>query len=182
MPRVMAVSFERYGRLYYLDPGERTFHVGDRVLVPTEAGAEVAECVWAPEWIDADEGGGLVDLPVCAGPASAGDLERDADHRRRRAEAKIVARRLIKKHGLAMKIVGVDYLDPASAPEEMVVFYFTAPQRVDFRSSSASSPAASSPASTCARSVRGTPPASPTASAAAAETSAARPSSRTSSR
>ena len=42
MPRVMAVSFERYGRLYYLDPGERTFHVGDRVLVPTESGAEVA--------------------------------------------------------------------------------------------------------------------------------------------
>ena len=134
MPRVMAVSFERYGRLYYLDPGERTFHVGDRVLVPTEAGAEVAECVWAPEWVDAGEGGGLVDLPVCAGPASAADLDRDAEHRRRRAEAKIVARRLIKKHGLAMKIVGVDYLDPVSAPEELVVFYFTAPQRVDFRS------------------------------------------------
>jgi cell fate regulator YaaT (PSP1 superfamily) len=130
----MAVSFERYGRLYYLDPGERTFHVGDRVLVPTEAGPEVAECVWAPEWVDPDEGAGLVDLPVCAGPASDADVERDAEHRRRRAEAKLVARRLIKRHGLAMKIVGVDYLDPATTAEELVVFYFTAPQRVDFRS------------------------------------------------
>jgi cell fate regulator YaaT (PSP1 superfamily) len=134
MPRVMAVSFERYGRLYYLDPGERTFHVGDRVLVPTEAGPEVAECVWAPEWVDPDEAAGLIDLPACAGPAGEADLVRDAEHRRRRAEAKLVARRLIKKHGLAMKIVGVDYLDPATGPEELVVFYFTAPQRVDFRS------------------------------------------------
>ena len=130
MPRVMAVSFERYGRLYYLDPGEQTYRVGDRVLVPTDAGPVVAECVWAPEWVEDD---GLADLPACAGPAAAADLERDADHRRRRAEAKLVARRLIKRHGLAMKIVGVDYLDPATSPEELVVLYFTAPQRVDFR-------------------------------------------------
>jgi cell fate regulator YaaT (PSP1 superfamily) len=133
MPRVMAVSFERYGRLYYLDPGELSYAVGDRVLVPTDAGPEVAECVWAPEWVDPDEGAGLVDLPVCAGPADDAAVERDAEHRRRRAEAKLVARRLIKRHGLEMKIVGVDYLDPATAPEELVVFYFTAPHRVDFR-------------------------------------------------
>ncbi len=38
MPRVMAVSFERYGRLYYLDPGEADYHVGDKVLVPTDSG------------------------------------------------------------------------------------------------------------------------------------------------
>ena len=43
MARVMAVSFERYGRLYYLDPGERDYSVGDRVLVPTDSGSEVAE-------------------------------------------------------------------------------------------------------------------------------------------
>ncbi|SEP63837.1 PSP1 domain-containing protein [Microlunatus flavus] len=131
MPRVMAVSFERYGRLHYLDPGEQTYAVGDRVLVPTEAGPEVAECVWAPEWVSDDDG--FVGLPLCAGRAGEADLERDADHRRRRAEAKLVARRLIKRHGLAMKIVGIDYLDPATAPEQLVVVYFTAPHRVDFR-------------------------------------------------
>ena len=133
MTRVMAVSFERYGRLHYLDPGERTYAVGDRVLVPTEAGPEVAECVWAPEWVSDAEGSGFVGLPVCAGPAADADLVRDADHRRRRAEAKLVARRLVKRHGLPMKIVGIDYLDPATAAEELTVFYFTAPHRVDFR-------------------------------------------------
>ena len=33
-----AVSFNRYGRLYYLDPGDLTFGVGDKVLVPTDDG------------------------------------------------------------------------------------------------------------------------------------------------
>jgi cell fate regulator YaaT (PSP1 superfamily) len=86
--------------------------------------------VWGAEDVDDD---GLTDLPRCAGPATAEDLERDAEHRRRRAEAKLVARRLIKSHDLPMKVVGVDYLDPATADEELVVLYFTAPQRVDFR-------------------------------------------------
>ena len=38
MARVMAVSFTRYGRLYYLDAGAETYAVGEQVLVPTEAG------------------------------------------------------------------------------------------------------------------------------------------------
>ena len=73
MARVMAVSFERYGRLYYLDPGEHDYRVGDRVLVPTESGPEVAECVWAPEWVDEE---GFSELPVCAGLAGPEHLER----------------------------------------------------------------------------------------------------------
>jgi cell fate regulator YaaT (PSP1 superfamily) len=129
MARVMAVSFERYGRLYYLDAGEENYRVGDRVLVPTDGGLEVAECVWAPEWVTEDFG----ELPVCAGRASEVDLERDAANKRRRAEAKIVAKQLIKKHELPMKVVGVDYLDHGTDFDELVVIYFTAPGRVDFR-------------------------------------------------
>ena len=57
MAQVMAVSFTRYGRLYYLDAGGETYAVGEHVLVPTEAGPEVAECVWAPESVgDVDFG------------------------------------------------------------------------------------------------------------------------------
>jgi cell fate regulator YaaT (PSP1 superfamily) len=130
MGRVMAVSFERYGRLYYLDPGARDYRVGDRVLVPTEAGPEVAECVWAPEWV---EDGGFGDLPPCAGPAEEAHLERDAANRRRRAQAKLVAKQLIRTHELAMKVVGVDYVDSGDTYDELTVIYFTAPQRVDFR-------------------------------------------------
>ena len=54
MGMLCAVSFNRYGRLFYLDPGELRPRVGDRVLVPTDDGPEVAECVWAPQWVDED--------------------------------------------------------------------------------------------------------------------------------
>ncbi len=54
MGMMMAVSFTRYGRLYYLDPGQHSPKVGDKVLVPTESGAEVAECIWAPQYVSED--------------------------------------------------------------------------------------------------------------------------------
>jgi len=125
MSMVMAVSFERYGRLYYLDPGPHSLRVGDKVLVPTDDGPEVAECVWAPQWVSEDIGG----LPVCEGPAAAEQLARDERNRVRRAEAKVTAKRLIRKHELPMKVVAVDYVDR----HERITIYFSAPHRVDFR-------------------------------------------------
>lgn len=129
--QVMAVSFEKHGRLYYVDPGEHRPRVGDRVLIPTEAGPEVAHCVWAPEFMHAE---GFSDLPVCAGFASDADLERDEHNRQMRATARIVANRLIRQHKLPMKVVGIDFLDRSDEYDQLVVVYFTAPGRVDFRS------------------------------------------------
>ena len=63
---MMAVAFQRHGRLYYLDPGPYSPAVGDRVLVPTDSGPEVAECIWAPQWVSDEIDG----LPVCAGLAT----------------------------------------------------------------------------------------------------------------
>src|SRR5580692_7675751 len=122
---MMAVSFERYGRLYYLDPGAHAPAIGDKVLVPTDTGPEVAECIWAPQWVPDDIDG----LPVCAGLASDDDLARDERNRKRRAEARITAKRLIREHQLPMKVTAVDYVDA----DNMVTIYFSAPQRVDFR-------------------------------------------------
>ena len=123
----MAVSFERYGRLYYLDAGDHAPRVGDLVLVPTDDGPEVAECVWAPQWVHDEIGG----LPAMAGLASADDVERSDRNRRRRAEARVAAKRLVRQHDLPMKVVGVDYLDRRDPPRFVV--YFSAPHRVDFR-------------------------------------------------
>ena len=81
---MMAVSFERYGRLYYLDPGPYSPGIGDKVLVPTDSGPEVAQVVWAPQWVSEDIDG----LPVCAGLAGDEDLARDEENRRRRAEGR----------------------------------------------------------------------------------------------
>lgn len=125
----MAVAFTRYGRLYYLDPGEHSPRVGDKVLVPTDDGPEVAECIWAPQWVSDDVDG----LPVCAGVATDEHLERDEQNRQRRAEARVVARRTIREHQLPMKVVGVDYVDTRDDVDKLITIYFSAPNRVDFR-------------------------------------------------
>src|SRR5690606_33057164 len=101
MGMVMAVSFTRYGRLRYLDPGPHSPKVGDKVLVPTDDGPEVAECVWAPQWVSEDVDG----LPVCAGFAADDDLARHEQRRARKAEVRVAVKRLIRKHGLPMKVV-----------------------------------------------------------------------------
>jgi cell fate regulator YaaT (PSP1 superfamily) len=121
---VCAVVFQRQGRLYYADPGELTPSVGEHVLYPTGAGAEVAEVMWAPQWVSDDIGG----LPVLAGMAAADDLDAANRSRKKRAATRVVAKRLIREHGLPMKLSGVDY----SGDETTI--YFTAPHRVDFRS------------------------------------------------
>jgi cell fate regulator YaaT (PSP1 superfamily) len=126
---VMAVSFERYGRLYYLDPGPHRPRVGEKVLVPTDDGPEVAECVWAPQYVTEDIGG----LPLCAGVATEADLERDEQNRQRRADARLTTKRLIRQHGLPMKVVGIDFVDRRPDVDQLVIVYFSAPHRVDFR-------------------------------------------------
>ena len=122
---MMAVSFERYGRLYYLDPGAHKPAIGDKVLVPTDSGPEVAECVWAPQWVSEEIDG----LPVCAGLASDDDLTRDEENRKRRAEGRLASRRLIREHRLPMKVTAVDFI----GADNVFVVYFSAPHRVDFR-------------------------------------------------
>ncbi|GIE89413.1 PSP1 domain-containing protein [Actinoplanes regularis] len=131
MGMLCAVSFNRYGRLYYLDPGEFSPSVGDRVLVPTDDGPEVAECVWAPQWVSEETDG----FPKIVGLAADDDLRRDETLRKRKAEAKVAAKKLIKAHELPMKVVAVDHvLDSSGGNGDRTTIYFTAPHRVDFRS------------------------------------------------
>ena len=125
MSRVCAVRFSRHGRLYYLEAGAHRPVVGEYVLVPTDDGPEVAQCVWPAQEVRAQVGG----LPELVGPAGPADLARDERNRRRRAQARVVARRLIRQHRLPMKVLAVDYADRA----HRFTVYFSAPGRVDFR-------------------------------------------------
>jgi cell fate regulator YaaT (PSP1 superfamily) len=125
MGLICAVTFQRQGRLYYADPGSLSPAVGDQVLYPTEDGAEVAEVVWAPQWVSEDVGG----LPVLAGLAGSEDKERAEVSRKKRAAARVAARKLIREHELPMKVSGVDYVHDTNR----TTIYFTAPHRVDFR-------------------------------------------------
>jgi cell fate regulator YaaT (PSP1 superfamily) len=122
---VCAVTFQRQGRLYYADPGGLTLHIGDLVRYPTDKGPEIAEVAWAPQWVDEEIGG----LPVLEGLADDDDRRAAEISRKKRAAARVAAKRLIREHGLPMKLSGVDYLVATSE----TTIYFTAPHRVDFR-------------------------------------------------
>ncbi len=121
------MSFTRHGRLYYLDPGPYDPRVGDKVLVPTDDGPEVAECVWPAQPLAEQIGG----LPRLAGLATAADLDRDSRHRQRRAQARRVVRAAISREQLPMKATGIDYVDTGG--QQRFTVYFTSPGRVDFR-------------------------------------------------
>jgi len=125
MGLICAVTFTDRGRLYYADPGGLTPAVGEHVLYPTDEGPEVAQVMWAPQWTSDDIGG----LPVLVGMAAAPDLDALAEGRRKRAVGRVAAKRLIREHGLPMKVVGVDHVLGANR----TVIYFSAPHRVDFR-------------------------------------------------
>jgi len=125
MGLICAVTFTDRGRLYYADPGALSPAVGDHVLYPTEEGAEVAQVMWAPQWTTEQIGG----LPVLVGMASPADLATLATARKKRAEGRVAARRLIREHHLPMKVIGVDHVLSANR----TVIYFSAPHRVDFR-------------------------------------------------
>ena len=125
MPQLCAVVFQPQGRLYYADPGALTPQVGDRVLYPTSEGPEVAQVVWAPEWVSEEIGG----LPVLEGMAAPDDLDAAELSRKKRAAARVAGRRLVREHDLPMKIVGVDHV----VATNHTTLYFSAPHRVDFR-------------------------------------------------
>lgn len=139
MGMLCAVAFNKYGKLYYLDPAGFSPRVGDKVLIDTDDGPEVADCMWAPQWVDEDTSG----FPRLLGLAQEVDLQRDALMRQRKAEGRIAANRLIREHQLPMKVISVDHTPGAEGipPEEQAwgagprtTIYFTAPHRVDFRS------------------------------------------------
>jgi cell fate regulator YaaT (PSP1 superfamily) len=122
---VCAVVFQPNGRLYYADPGGLTPQVGDHVLYPTDDGPEVAQVMWAPQWVSEDIGG----LPVLVGMAGTDDEQSAETSRKKRAAARVAARKLVREHGVPMKIVGVDHV----VATNHTTLYFTAPHRVDFR-------------------------------------------------
>ena len=130
MGMLCAVSFNRNGQLYYYDPGGLEVAVGDYVLVPVGEQPEMAQVVWASEWVGENTDG----FEKLAGRATDADGKRAAAVRRHKARALVATRRLVRDHDLPMKIIGADVvLADAAASPSVVTLFFSAAKRVDFR-------------------------------------------------
>lgn len=126
MGMLCAVTFTPNGQLHYAEPGELRPEVGDMVLLPTDHGPVAARVVWAAEYSPEETDG----FPVLLGKAGEADLAATEDLRKAKARAMVASRKLIREHGLSMKVLAVD---PQTAAGRIVIYY-SSPETVDFRS------------------------------------------------
>ncbi|NLV88427.1 MAG: stage 0 sporulation family protein [Tissierellia bacterium] len=127
MVKVVGVRFKRAGKIYYFDPGEIDVKLNDFVIVETARGIEFGHVVVGPKEVTEDEI--VAPLKSVIRVATDEDFEIHRENKRKAKEALIICEQKVAEHGLAMKLVDVEY----TFDNNKVIFYFTADGRVDFR-------------------------------------------------
>lgn len=124
---VVGVRFKRRGKAYYFAPGEIRAECGDHVIVETARGLEYGEVCMANRKVPAKD----IVLPLrpVIRLATLEDTEHHEQNKAKEKEAFGICLEKIAKHGLNMKLVDAQY----TFDNTKLLFYFTAPGRVDFR-------------------------------------------------
>lgn len=127
MAEIIGVRFKPVGKTYYFDPQDFEINKGDNVIVETSRGIEYGKVVIGRKEISDDE----LSKPVkpIIRPAQQEDHERYRENKKKEKEAFDICAEKIKRHGLEMKLIEVEYTFDGSK----ILFYFTADGRVDFR-------------------------------------------------
>ncbi|MDO5732511.1 MAG: stage 0 sporulation family protein [Eubacteriales bacterium] len=125
--KLVGVRFRKEGRIFRFDPRDLDYDLGAAVVVDTIQGPELGYIAYLPrEFPDANK---LPELRPVLRHANAEDLAERRAQDEREAEALKTAILLVREHGLAMRLVSVQFF----RDDAKVVFYFTADERVDFR-------------------------------------------------
>ncbi len=127
MTKIVGVRFKPVGKVYYFDPAGFEIKKGEHVVVETARGIELGEVVIAPCTIHEDKV--IKPLKSVIRVATEADVKLRAENAEKEKKAYDICLEQIKKHGLEMKLVEVEYTFDGSK----VLFYFTADGRVDFR-------------------------------------------------
>lgn len=127
MADVIGVRFKPGGKLYYFAPNDQYILQGSMVIVETARGLECGEVVMERRTVPDEE---LThELKNVVREATAEDILRVEENRKKEVEAYNICLEKIAKHGLEMNLVGVEYAFDGSK----ILFNFTADGRVDFR-------------------------------------------------
>ncbi len=127
MPKIVGVRFRKAGKIYYFDPCSRWYDADQKVIVETARGLEIGEVAIIAKNVPETEL--VLPLKKVLRPAGEADLLQHEENLSREAEALEKCQTLILRHGLEMKLVGVEY----TFDRGKIIFYFTADGRVDFR-------------------------------------------------
>lgn len=127
MVKVTGVVFQNGGKLYYFAPGKEKYEKDTGVIVDTARGYEYA--IVKKPYLEVGDDKVVAPLKPIVRIATARDKEIIRRNEERKPEAMSVTQQLIEKHNLEMKLVDCDFAFDGSK----VVFFYTAPRRVDFR-------------------------------------------------
>lgn len=127
MAKIVGIRFHNFGKAYYFDPKDIQFNKGDGVIVETTRGVEYGYVSIANKEVDDSQ---IVQpLKPVIRKATEKDVEINEANLAKTPDAKKIAEELILKHNLNMKLIDAEFTFDGSK----VVFYFTAPTRIDFR-------------------------------------------------
>jgi cell fate regulator YaaT (PSP1 superfamily) len=127
MGQYVGLKFREQGQVYFFSAAPYVVKVGDHVLVKTDEGAGLGRVVVLRE--EPPEGLAEEDLKPIYRPAGQEDLDTRDENDALAKEAYAFCRKCVQRHRLDMKLVDVEvYFDRSK-----MIFYFTAPGRVDFR-------------------------------------------------
>ena len=127
MTEVISVRFKSCGKNYFFDPAGIAVNKGDKVIVETAKGLELAECTYGNHSVE--DTAVVQPLRPVVRKASEYDLKSAEQSKAREKEAFGVCRTKIEEHGLDMKLVDVE----CSFDGSKTTFFFTSDGRVDFR-------------------------------------------------
>ena len=127
MVTVIGVRFRSGGKVYYFGPGELNIKSGEHVIVETARGVEYGYVVLGNREIE--DGKVIQPLKSVIRMATADDDAREENNRKKEKDAFGICQEKIRKHGLEMKLIDVEY----TFDNNKILFYFTADGRIDFR-------------------------------------------------
>jgi cell fate regulator YaaT (PSP1 superfamily) len=127
MTEVIGVRFRPNGKIYFFAPGDIDIEVGDAAIVETIRGVEYGKVVLGRREIDEEKMNS--ELKPVIRKATAADDKKHEDNKEKCSKAFDICLEKIKKHGLEMKLIDVEY----TFDNNKILFYFTADGRIDFR-------------------------------------------------
>ncbi|WP_319543504.1 regulatory iron-sulfur-containing complex subunit RicT [uncultured Pseudodesulfovibrio sp.] len=127
MSQILGVKFNDYGQVYYFTSGPFVVREGQHVIVKTDQGMGLGKVILirqAPKEEDDNDS----HKPIYR-LANEKDMESIAENEALSKDAFKYCRKCVSTHKLGMKLVDVEVFFDRSK----MVFYFTAPGRIDFR-------------------------------------------------
>ena len=127
MVEVVSIKFKNRGKSYFFSPNSLSIQSGDKVIVETSKGIELADCCTGNHFVPATSV--VQPLRPVLRVATEEDLRVAENNRKREKEAFEICQKKIAEHGLDMKLVDVE----CNFEGNKTLFFFTSDGRVDFR-------------------------------------------------